>query len=301
MLPTLTIYTPTYNRSQLLPRVYESLCSQTCKDFLWLVVDDGSTDDTAAIVAQWASEGKLDLQYIHKENGGVHTARDLAYRICKTELITSVDSDDWLANNAVEKLLQCWESRQGQNLAGVFVATAFGDGTRACGAFPPLDAVTYQDFAYKYHVRGDKHTVLRTDVISALPDSPVYQGENLVGESYKWIQLPDDMPFLILDEPLYLIDYRDTGYSKSAALNRFRNPNGFRALYRQYIISAKYLRPRLKGHLGYIAFSLMLRERHIVRDSPKPVFTALLMPAGILIYLRFIAQRKAAKRDSAFK
>ena len=90
----LTVFTPTYNRKNALKRTYSSLCNQTCKDFVWLVVDDGSTDGTANLVNRWrADDNDFEIQYIYKENGGMHTAHNVAYANIKTELNTCIDSD----------------------------------------------------------------------------------------------------------------------------------------------------------------------------------------------------------------
>ena len=100
--PILTIFTPAYNRAHTLPRTYESLCRQSCKDFIWLIVDDGSADNTAELVRDWQSrDNGFAIQYIHKENGGMHTAHNVAYANIHTELNTCIDSDDMLADGAV--------------------------------------------------------------------------------------------------------------------------------------------------------------------------------------------------------
>ena len=107
--PILTIFTPTYNRAHTLPRTYESLCRQNCKNFIWLIVDDGSADNTAELVRDWQSrDNGFEIQYIYKENGGMHTAHNAAYANIHTELNTCIDSDDMLAVGAVEKILRKW-------------------------------------------------------------------------------------------------------------------------------------------------------------------------------------------------
>lgn len=103
-MPKLTIFTPAYNRVHTLPRTYKSLLRQSCKDFLWLIVDDGSTDGTTELVHQWQTQDNgFEIQYIHKDNGGLHTAYNTAIAELSTELATCIDSDDWLVDEAVEK------------------------------------------------------------------------------------------------------------------------------------------------------------------------------------------------------
>ena len=102
---TLTLFTPTYPRSPMLPRLYESLRDQTCHDFEWLIIDDGSADDTADVVQSFTGEGTFPVRYQHKENGGKHTAYNLALELAAGRLFFCVDSDDYLAPDAVERVV----------------------------------------------------------------------------------------------------------------------------------------------------------------------------------------------------
>ena len=127
----LTIFTPAYNRAHTLPRTYESLLAQDCKDFVWLVIDDGSQDNTAELIHGWqAQENGFEIQYIYKENGGMHTAHNTAYEHITTELNTCIDSDDKLAPGAVGKIKTAWESVRNKGYAGLIALDAEGQGTK---------------------------------------------------------------------------------------------------------------------------------------------------------------------------
>ena len=102
MQPTIAIFTPTYNRAHTLGRTYQSLCNQTCKDFEWLIIDDGSTDDTAQLAKSWAKGQIISIRYIYKENGGLYTGYNTAYANIDSELCVCIDSDDYMPNDAVE-------------------------------------------------------------------------------------------------------------------------------------------------------------------------------------------------------
>ena len=135
--PILTIFTPAYNRAHTLPRTYESLCCQNCKDFVWLIVDDGSTDNTAELVRDWQScDCGFEIRYIYKENGGMHTAHNVAYANIHTELNTCIDSDDMLADSAVEKILCKWDEVKGKGYAGIVGLDADFDGKIIGKGFP---------------------------------------------------------------------------------------------------------------------------------------------------------------------
>lgn len=101
-MKTLTVFTPTYNRAHTLGRTYESLLRQTDQDFEWLVIDDGSTDNTRRLVQGWIAEDKIPIRYIHKENGGLYTGYNTAYANIETELCVCIDSDDYMPDDAVE-------------------------------------------------------------------------------------------------------------------------------------------------------------------------------------------------------
>lgn len=106
----LTIFTPAYNRAYTITRTYESLLKQQCKDFIWMIIDDGSTDNTKELVEKWKNkENGFEICYIYKENGGMHTAHNVAYENIDTELNVCIDSDDCLAENAVQKILEKWK------------------------------------------------------------------------------------------------------------------------------------------------------------------------------------------------
>ena len=291
----LTIYTPTYNREKLLPRVYESLKKQTCKDFIWLIVDDGSTDNTKLLVREWINAEKgFEIRYHYKENGGVHTARDAAYRLCDTELIMSEDSDDWLYDDAVEVLLKCWNNRPSKEYAGIFSHEDDPTGKSICPSFPKnVKEASLQDFVYKHGCRGEKHTVIRSNIIKAIPDAPVFKGEKLVGENYKWMQLPD-VPFLLLDCSIGVKDFQDKGLTKSSSDYFFNNPKGYRETRAVFIKHGRYLEARIKGHMGYIASCIYLKEWSRIAKSPRPVGSIFLTPAGIATYCLLLSRRKRA-------
>ena len=119
-MPILTIFTPAYNRGHTLPRTYASLRRQDCKDFIWLVVDDGSTDNTAELVKVWqAEETEFEIRYLYKENGGMHTAHNAAYANIDTELNVCIDSDDALADGAVRCIVDLWDKTDRRKYAGI--------------------------------------------------------------------------------------------------------------------------------------------------------------------------------------
>ena len=135
--PFLTVFTPAYNRDYTLPRTYEYMRMQKNTDFIWLIVDDGSSDNTAELVKQWQSEDNgFEIRYVYKENGGMHTGHNTAYAMCDTELNVCIDSDDALSPNAVQIIYDAWQEVKDQGYAGLLGLDAEFNGNVLGPRFP---------------------------------------------------------------------------------------------------------------------------------------------------------------------
>ena len=128
MKPTLTIFTPTFNRAYTLHKCYESLTRQTSNDFEWLIIDDGSTDNTKELVESWINENKVRIHYFYQENQGMHGAHNTAYEQIDTELNVCIDSDDYMPDDAVEKIVSFWKKFGSNKYAGLVGLDATQDG-----------------------------------------------------------------------------------------------------------------------------------------------------------------------------
>lgn len=158
---TLTIFTPAYNRVHLLPRLYESLYRQSSRDFCWLIIDDGSRDNTRKLVQGWIAEQRLPIRYEYKPNGGMHTAHNLAYRLIDTELNTCINSDDYMPDEAVEKILHFWREKGSDDVSGIVGLDETEDGRIIGTPFAASGArLTHTDF-YHYGCTEDKKLVYR--------------------------------------------------------------------------------------------------------------------------------------------
>lgn len=185
-----TVFTPTYNRAHLLHRPYESLLEQTCKDFEWLVVDDGSTDNTEYVIEHLRKcVGRaFPIRYlINIQNKGKHIAHNQAASVAKGDLFAILDSDDALTPFALESCWKWWGTVDRGEFAGVEGLAMYPDGTPTSKPYPrsPLDA-TYQELRYIHKMRGERWGVLRTDLARAYP-FPALPG--FVPEGLVWGQL----------------------------------------------------------------------------------------------------------------
>ena len=189
---TFTVFTPTYNRADTLPRVYESLKAQTFADFEWLVVDDGSTDQTRALVEGWQREAGFPIRYFHQENRGKHAAFNRAVREAKGELLLNLDSDDRCVPNALERLKCHWDSIPGQQRPAFSAVTAncVDQEGKLVGTPFPKDVLDSDplEMRYRYRVRGEKWGFQRTDVLRQYP-FPEALTRQYVPEDVVWTEI----------------------------------------------------------------------------------------------------------------
>ena len=294
---TLTVFTPAYNRAYTIHKCYESLRRQTLKDFVWLVVDDGSTDNTAELIKQWQTvpDNGFEIKYVYKENGGMHTAHNVAYANIRTELNTCIDSDDMLADGAVEKILNKWAEVKDEGYAGIVGLDADFEGKIIGKDFPADMMETTLSGYYAAGGAGDKKLVYRTDIINAYPEYPVFEGEKYVSLAYKYLLIDQDYKLCILNDVLCNVEYQADGSSNNMFRQYLKNPKGFafwRVVKMQYPESTKRL---IMDCIHYCSSSQIAGDRDYIRKSPRKLLTVLCTPAGwaLTAWIR----RKAGKNN----
>ena len=270
MKKTLTVFTPAYNRAHTLPRTYESLLAQDCKDFVWLIVDDGSQDNTAALVHQWQEQDNgFEIRYIYKENGGMHTAHNIAYKNIDTELNTCIDSDDMMAPGAVAKILEKWAQVKDFGYAGIIALDADFDGNVIGKGFPRDLTETTVIGYYAASGSGDKKLIYRTDVIKQYTPYPVFEGEKYVALAYIYRLIDQSYKLAVLNEIVCNVEYQADGHSTGMWKEYVRSPKGFaawRKLCMQYPESSKRL---IVDCIHYCSSSLIAKNRSYIKESPK--------------------------------
>lgn len=285
-MATLTIFTPAYNRAHTIGRTYESLCRQTCKDFEWLIIDDGSTDNTRELVEGWISENKIPIRYIYQQNQGMHGAHNTAYRNITTELNTCIDSDDYMPDDAVEKIITFWHEHGSNRYAGIvgldiddkyrqIIGTAFTEG---------LAETTLSGF-YAAGGKGDKKLVYRTAVANNYPEYPIFDGERYVGLAYKYMLIDRDYKLLTLNEPLVVVDYQNDGASASMYRQYWNNPKGFAFYRKAEMVNTPSIKRRFVSCVHYVASSIISKNRRFIAESPLPILTFLATPLGFVWFM----------------
>ncbi len=282
----LTVFTPTYNRAYCLGDLYRSLCCQSSTDFLWLVIDDGSTDNTKSLIEEWREAGTIEIKYIYKENGGMHTAHNLAYDNIDTQLNICIDSDDQMTNDAVALINAFWDKNKADQYAGILGLDIYKDGRIVSTKKLPenIAAGKYYTLAGKYGLQGDIKFVYVTEIIKKYMPYPVFEGEIFTPLGYKYLLVDHDYDMLFLNEPLCIVDYRTDGNSHNLIKQYFRNPQGFLEERKVRMSKSYTLGERFKNTVHFVTGQLILKKYQFWSDSTNKPLTLLAMPAGLLYY-----------------
>ena len=287
MVP-ITVFTPAYNRAELLGRCFESMKRQTRKDFIWMIIDDGSKDNTREVVESWLREPlDFELQYHYKENGGLHTAYNEAIARIDTELCVCIDSDDFMPDDAVEKILAFWEKYGSDEYAGIVGLDFYLDGKVIGDPLPEQKTVNLIDLhTGKYPiVNGDRTNVIRTELYRKFAPMKVFPGEKNFNPHYMHLQISREYDFLVLNENLRFVDYQPQGMSNSMLWQYRNSPRSFAEIRKLYLsfpnTSLKY---RLR-HSIHLASSCFLAGNGLrsVRESPRKGLAVLALPFGFAL------------------
>ena len=282
---TLTIFTPAYNRAHTLHLGYEALLRQTCKDFEWLIIDDGSTDNTRELVAGWMEENKIPISYHYQENQGMHGAHNTAYRLIDTELNTCIDSDDYMPDDAVEKIVTFWKKYGNDKVAGMIGLDQTIQGKIIGTTFPKeLKDTTLFGF-YENGGKGDKKLVYRTDIIKRYPEYPIFKGEKYVGLAYKYYCVDEDYSLLTMNDVLCIVEYQQDGSSMNMYKQYWKNPKGFAFYRKKEMQITRNWKRKFMVCIHYVSSSIMAKNGLFIQDSPNKLLTILSIPFGLFLYL----------------
>ena len=230
-----TVFTPTFNRKELLEKLYKSLQKQTFKDFEWLIVDDGSTDGTGEKVKEFLEESKLDIKYFYKENGGKQRAYNFATDKANGELFICLDSDDEYVENGFETILKYWEKyEKNGEIAGMGYLSMYPDGEIIGSSFPEKEMISTQfDIYNKYGVKGDKGLMFRTEIIKKYK-FPVFDDEKFITEAVVYNRICEKYKMVYVNEKIEIKEYQEDGLTAKYNNLLLRNPKG-QALYHNEI------------------------------------------------------------------
>lgn len=281
----LTIFTPTYNRAAMLPRLYNSLKCQSGMDFEWLIVDDGSSDDTKSAVDGFITEAKFPIRYYWKENGGKHTAHNFALDKAQGEWFFCVDSDDILAPNGLEMIAKAVEQIDGDK--GIVAYKSDQLGNRLSDAFP--DGYTYakmNELTLIHQCKGEFSLVFPTSVAKEYP-FPIFAGERFVTECVVYDRMDLVCPMYLLPQVVTICEYQTDGYSQNANAVMAKNPNGFCLYFMQRIDIVPSWVSRLVCAGKYWCFRLIAKNKDLRYRGKHRFLCALGLPVGLVFRIYY--------------
>lgn len=280
----ITLFTPTYNRAHLLPRLYDSICKQTYKDFEWIIVNDGSTDKTDEIVLSFIADNRININYIKQENGGKHRAVNRGVKEAKGELFFIADSDDMLPVNALENVSKTYEDIKDDN---AFAGVCGLDGTfegKVIGSGLPKDIIDSTSIAvrFKLGITGDMKEVFRTEILKEFP-FPEIDGERFCPEVLVWNRIATKYKLRFFNQIIYLAEYQNDGITAGIVRARMKSPLASMMTYAEMVDYQNIpISARLKAAINYWRFRLYSDNK----KKPKlSWWYHCTMPLGYLIHL----------------
>lgn len=280
----LTVFTPTYNRAYTLPALYESLKRQTSRDFVWLIVDDGSTDNTREIVDGWIKEAVVDIRYYYQKNQGKMTAHNYGVRLTETELFTCVDSDDYLSDDAVEEIV-----KYADTLVDEIGILAYKYDIKKNRNITRINkniiSCTLKDGYDYYDMSGDTMLIYRTEIIKKY-SFPKYENEKFVPEGYLYDLLDKEGKLKILHKPLYYVTYLDDGYTSNMAKVLYNNPQGYFTYINNRLKIDKKLGNKFADSIRYNAMAIAHKKEKTISNAVYPFIALLAYIPGYIFYYR---------------
>lgn len=287
----ITVLTPSYNRGELLKKLYKSLCSQKNKSFEWVIIDDGSTDKTENYVNQMIKEADFPIRYYKKVNGGKHTALNYSYNYIETPLTFIVDSDDTLTVDAIAKIQEKYNKyKDEKDLCGFSFLRGKPDGGYLSTSGVPKDGMkeTYVECRINRSIGGDMAEVWYTHCLKEYP-FPEFEGEKFLGEDVVWIRMAEKYKMRFFDDVIYISDYLESGLTNNRRKHNVKSPNGCVARAEAFLDSDSNIKAKIKAALQYQIygrFASVKTNTLFHKTNRKVLFIVCRIPA-LLLYRKW--------------
>lgn len=290
----ITIITPTYNREKKLTKAYKSLVKQTNKNFEWLVVDDGSTDNTKDLINKFKKEKKIKIRYIYKENGGKHTALNVGTQKAKGELLLILDSDDYLDVKAVELVEKYWDKyKSDPKICGITFIKKIGNPIVKDKPFDECIS-NMNDFKYNNNNLADMCEVMRVDILKKYP-YPVFEGERFLSEVIVTGEIAKKYNLAYVPEVIYYAEYLEDGLTKNWFKLVVNNPMGARANNMLFMSKEYKFSIRLKNCIMFDVFSIIANKK-ILKETKMKFFAVLFYIPSYIIAKILIKKYKRKRK-----
>lgn len=290
-----TVLTPAYNRAYIINRLYESLVKQTNKEFEWLVVDDGSQDNTRQLISEYIEQNKIPVRYIWQENGGKHRALNTGIKNIESQLVFIVDTDDYLVDNAIEEIVKVYEKySDDSSICGFSFLRCFPDMTINGQKFKSDEYISdYISCRLNEGVAGDKAEAYRTECLKEFPFLEV-EGERFLFEDYVWMQMAEKYNTVHFNIPIYVGDYLEDGLTKNISKTKYRSPRGMMERSRVMCSVKCSFKNRLKGMILYIAYGRIagVSWNELFKNNPYKMLFAVSFLPGVAFRVKLDKENK---------
>lgn len=291
----ITVFTATYNRAYSISHLYQSLLHQSCNDFEWMIVDDGSVDNTEELIQSFVCENKILIRYIKQENGGKHRAINKGVQEAKGELFFIVDSDDYLADNAIERVLFYYNTIKNNVLfGGVCGCKSYFSGGRVGGkvCFLELDC-NVLDLRYKHKVKGDMAEVYKKDILKKY-SFPEYDDEKFCPEALIWNRIAQKYQLRFFNEPIYFCEYLNDGLTSKIVELRMNSPLASMDTYSELSMHHIPYLQKYKAAINFWRFSFNTKKISLRMKLKKIGYlkTIISFPLGFIMYLNDIRKKE---------
>lgn len=286
-MKNITVLTPTYNRGRLLQNLYKSLCVQDCKDFEWLIIDDGSSDNTEEYIKEIIKQSDFLITYYKKENGGKHTALNYAYRYIKTPLTFIVDSDDVLTPDAISTINKVYCTyRTETDLCGFSFLRGKPNGGYLSTSDVPQDGMkaSFVECRINKSIGGDMAEVWFTECLKEYP-FPEFKGEKFLGEDIVWIKMAQKYEMRFFNKVIYISDYLNDGLTSNRRRHNINSPNGCVARAEAFLNSKSNLKAKIKAMLQYQIYGKFAGKSNgdlFKSTKKKTLYICCFIPAQVL-------------------
>ena len=283
----ITIFTPTYNRAYNLKNVYDSICNQTYKNFEWVVVDDGSVDNTKQVIESFKQEEKIHINYHYQENRGKHFAINKGVALAEGELFLILDSDDELPDFALQLIADKYKGFEGkENIGGVAGRRMFKEGD-IVGSNNFTELVSNSlDIRYKHHVSGDLVEIFKTDVLKEFP-FPEIENEKFCPEALLWNRIAQKYKLLFFNKGIYITQYLPDGLTSKIVKIRMTSPIASMLTYSELESYSVPVFQKIRANINFWRFSF--NSNYSFSKKLKMVyklFSLIGMPLGFIMYLK---------------
>ena len=290
----ITVFTPTFNREEYLKKLYGSLTRQSDKRFVWLIVDDGSVDNTSKLIGSWKAEGKFPIKYIYQKNQGKHAAHNAGVMNAGTEYFYCVDSDDTLPEDAIASIYKAVADISARSdIAGLIAKKGYHTGEDMCTEFPDnVTETSIRDIYKVYKLKGELAMVFKTKVAKEFL-FPIFGSEKFVGENAVLNLISMKYKMKLMNKVIYLAEYLPDGYSRNLSRIHKKNPMGYLYCLAQEIELARTSQELKHAYADYISgcwkvgYRVNLDYKNIIVNFPE----------ATVLYMKMIIKESMLKSE----